>query len=82
MSPSDPLTLSLLDPDQGVCPDGHPCRLSDAIGERVCDHGEYRALALICWEITPHGIDAADRAGAQPEVVAWARLFIEERGTF
>jgi len=31
MSPSDLATLSLLDPDQGVCPSGHPCRVGDAV---------------------------------------------------
>jgi hypothetical protein len=51
MSPADLATLSLLDPDQGVCPNGHPCQLSDSVGERACDQGEYRGLALICWEI-------------------------------
>jgi hypothetical protein len=80
MSPADLATLSLLDPDQGVCPNGHPCRLSDSVGERACDQGEYRGLALICWEITADAIDAAERAGTSRDVIQWARAFLEDRG--
>jgi hypothetical protein len=80
MSPSDLATLSLLDPDQGVCPNGHRCRPDEAIGERVCDHGEYRGLALICWQITPDAIDAAERAGASRRAIQWARAFLADRG--
>jgi hypothetical protein len=78
MSPADLATLSLLDPDQGVCPKGHPCRLSDAIGERECSRGEYRGLALICWAITWDAIDIAAESGADHVVVAWARSFIAD----
>jgi hypothetical protein len=78
MSPADLATLSLLDPDQGVCPNGHPCRLSDAIGERECFGGEYRGLALICWGITPGAIVRAARAGADPAIVEWASSFLAD----
>jgi hypothetical protein len=80
MSPADLATLSLLDPDQGVCPNGHPCRLSDPIGNRVCENGEYRGPGLICWEITAAAIDAAERRGTSRNVIHWARAFLEDRG--
>ena len=32
LSDGDLATLSLLDPDQGVCPNGHACRLDDMVG--------------------------------------------------
>jgi hypothetical protein len=79
MSPADLATLSLLDPDQGVCPSGHPCQLSDAIGERDCSHGEYRGSALICWEITSDAINAAEHAGAAAGVIEWARAVLADR---
>jgi hypothetical protein len=79
MSPADLATLSLLDTDQGVCPNGHECRLSNQVGERACDHGEYRGLALTCWEITIEEIDSAERAGATSEVIDWARTFLADR---
>jgi hypothetical protein len=79
MSPSDLATLSLLDPDQGVCPDGHPCRLSDPIGDRVCENGEYRGLPLICWEITVDAIESAELQGAPKMIVAWARATLADR---
>jgi hypothetical protein len=79
MNPADLATLSLLDPDQGVCPDGHPCRLSQPIGERACSQGEYRGHALICWEITPFAIDDAERRGAPKVTVAWARSTLADR---
>jgi hypothetical protein len=80
MSPSDLATLSLLDPDQGVCPNGHRCKLSDVIGERNCSNGEYRGLALICWQITSVDINAAQQAGAAGSVIDWARIFLADRG--
>jgi len=79
MSPADIATLSLLDPDQGVCPSGHRCRPSDAVGDRICDRGEYRGLALICWNITPDAIDAAERAGADATLSRWARSHVADR---
>ena len=79
MSPADLATLSLLDPDQGFCPEGHACRLGDSISERACDYGEYRGLALICWEITPDSFDAAERRGANRNVVDWSRSFLANR---
>jgi hypothetical protein len=78
MSPADLATLSLLDPDQGVCPNGHPCRLSDDAGKRQCSNGEYQGRALICWSITPDEIDAAARAGANPRIIEWARSFLSD----
>jgi hypothetical protein len=80
MSPADLATLSLLDAEQGVCPNGHACRLSEHVGERACDHGEYRGLALTCWDITRDEIDRAEAAGAAIRVVDWARLTMNERG--
>jgi hypothetical protein len=79
MSPADLATLSLLDPDQGVCPNGHPCRLSDAIGNRECSQGEYRGLALICWEISSTIVESAEAAGARAVIVGWARSFLASR---
>lgn len=79
MSPADLATLSLLDPDQGVCPNGHPCRLSNRVGERECDRGEYRGHALICWQVTPEGIDEGERLGADAAVVDWSRGFLRDR---
>lgn len=79
MSPNDLATLSLLDPDQGVCPDRHPCRLADQVGRRRCYAGEFEGLALICWTITPDAIDAAERAGAAPFALTWARSFLADR---
>jgi hypothetical protein len=79
MSPADLATLSLLDPDQGVCPHGHRCHLGDVVGERVCRSGEYRGLALICWDISSDGVEVAERAGGDPRVVAWARSYVAER---
>ena len=79
LSDGDLATLSLLDPDQGVCPNGHSCRLDDRIGYRRCATCEYRGLALICWEINGKEIATAERAGAAQPVVAWARAFLAER---
>ena len=52
LSDRDLATLSLLDPDQGVCPSGHECRLDDVAGYRRCTTCDYQGLALICWEMT------------------------------
>lgn len=79
MSPADLATMSLLDPDQGVCPDGHRCRVDDAIGYRRCANGEFAGLALICWDLTPEHLEAAARTGADPTVVEWARSFLADR---
>jgi hypothetical protein len=80
MSPADLATLSLLDTDQGVCPNGHTCGLSDDVAERKCSNGEYQGRALICWEITAAAIDAAERRGTSRILVQWARAFLEDRG--
>ena len=76
---SDLATLSLLDPEQGVCPSGHACRLDNRVGDRRCATCDYRGLALICWDITPGSIDDAARDGADPRVVEWARAFAHGR---
>jgi hypothetical protein len=71
----DLATLSLLDPEQGVCPNGHPCRLDpSAVGRRRCEAGEYTGLALICWDVTEEAIASAAAAGADGMVVEWAFL--------
>jgi len=72
-------TLSLLDPDQGVCPNGHACLLDDLVGYRRCAVCDYRGLALICWDVTIEAIKIAERAGAATEVATWARSFVETR---
>jgi hypothetical protein len=79
MSPQDLATVALLDPDQGVCPNGHRCVAAEPIGARTCEVCGYRGRALICWEITPEAIDAAEAAGAAVDVVAWARSFVLDR---
>jgi hypothetical protein len=79
MSPADLATLSLLDPDQGVCPNRHPCALAQMVGWRMCRTCGYRGLALICWEITSEHIDRAERAGADPLVVNFGRSFMADQ---
>lgn len=80
LSQGDLATLSLLDPHQGVCPNGHRCRLDREPGYRMCEVCDYRGWALICWEITPAAINAAERAGALPSAIEWARCFLTEKG--
>ncbi len=80
MSPADLATLSLLDPDQGVCPNGHPCALGHEVGRRACWSCGYAGIALICWEITSNHIDQAERAGADPILVNSGRSFLADRG--
>jgi hypothetical protein len=79
MSTADLATLSLLDPDQGVCPNGHPCRLDHRLGYRRCGTCNYRGFALICWEISESELDHAIRDGADPTVAAWAQSFLRDR---
>jgi hypothetical protein len=81
LSDGDMATLSLLDADQGVCPNGHPCRLDDRVGYRRCRTCDYRGLALICWEITSWHIDEAGRRGADATVLRWATEFFAERAS-
>lgn len=80
MTPAQVATLALLDPDQGVCPEGHPCSHGNQLGRRECLADEYVGLALICWNVTPAAIDTAERLDADPFIVAWARSFIRDRG--
>jgi hypothetical protein len=79
LSDGDLATLSLLDPDQGTCPNGHACRLDDRVGYRRCGTCDFRGLALICWGVTFEAIKSAERAGAATDLVAWARLFLANR---
>lgn len=79
VSPADLATLSLLDPDQGVCPAGHPCRLDNVVGRRRCAEDEYSGYALICWDLTREHLEAAVDGGADPMVVEWARSFLDDR---
>ena len=79
MSLADLATLSLLDPDQGVCPNGHPCALDHVVGRRACRTCGYHGLALICWEITADHVDRAERAGANPLLVSSGRLFLADQ---
>ena len=79
MSPADFATLSLLDPDQGVCPNGHRCALARIVGRRICATCDFIGIALICWEITSEHIDEAERAGADWVVVRWARSYLRDQ---
>jgi hypothetical protein len=80
VSPADLATLSLLDPDQGVCPDGHPCRLDEVeIGYRRCTRCDYAGMPVICWEITEDAIQVAEHGGADARVVWWARDVLADR---
>lgn len=79
LSAGDLATLSLLDPEQGVCPDAHRCRLDREPGFRACDTCDYRGLALICWELTPGALAIASQTGADPSVVSWADAFLDDR---
>jgi hypothetical protein len=72
-------TLSLLDTDQGVCPDGHRCVQDPEIGYRACATCSYRGLALICWEATPDEIEIAAEHGADSTVIEWAHAFVRDR---
>jgi hypothetical protein len=44
MSPADLATLSLLDLDQGVCPNGHPCALGEMVGRELAGLAAIAAL--------------------------------------
>jgi hypothetical protein len=78
MSPADLATFSMLDPDQGVCPNGHRCVLAEPVGRRACKACGYQGIALICWEITTGHIDRAEAAGADSLVVGWARSYLRD----
>jgi hypothetical protein len=80
MSPADLATLSLLDADQGACPNGHACRLDGAgPGIRKCSTCDFGGMALICWDITGEAIATAEFRGADVSVVAWANAFLSSR---
>lgn len=78
MSPADLATLSLLDPDQGVCPSGHRCHLSSP-RERTWATCDYAGLALVCRDITLSEIEIAEAAGADRRLAEWARLYLADR---
>jgi hypothetical protein len=80
MMPADLATISLLDTDQGVCPEGHVCRPNEVPAYRSRSSCGYRGPALICWDITVEEIDSAERAGAAPAAIEWARTMLFERG--
>lgn len=86
-------TLFLIDEDQGVCPDGHPCGLDIAqrSGElrfqRVCssihelpggDYDLFVGLPLIRYDIEFDDIGDAEERGAHPDIVYAARAFWED----
>jgi hypothetical protein len=79
MTTAELATLGLLDPDQGVCPNGHPCVLAHRLGRRECRAGEFVGNALVCWDVTTTAIDTAERLGADGLVVAWARSHLRDR---
>ena len=81
MTPADLATLSLLDPQQGVCPEGHPCRLVNPLGDRACGSCDYRGPALICWDITDAAIESAAARGADRRVVDSANGFLHDRSS-
>ena len=78
-------TLLLVDrADQGVCPDGHICFLNstggpDARFSRGCVAGEYEGLPLIVEGATLLDVHYAERLGADPRIVDWARSTIADR---
>jgi hypothetical protein len=79
LSDGDLATLSLLDPDQGTCPNGHACRLDDRVGYRRCATCDYHGFALICWEVTTWHVEEAGLRGADATVLRWAKEFLAER---
>jgi hypothetical protein len=81
MIPSQVATLALLDPDQGVCPEGHRCALARTSGRRACSVCSYVGMALICWGVTYEQLDLAERAGADPLVVSFGRSFLADRAS-
>jgi hypothetical protein len=81
MSPADFATRSLLDPDQGVCPNGHRCGMARIVGRRICATCGFIGIGLICREITSEHIDEAERAGADRLVVDNGRAFLAEHGS-
>ena len=80
MMPALVATLALLDPDQGVCPEGHRCSLDRTIGRRACRECSYVGIALLCWQVTSKQLDLAERAGADPLIVSFGRSFLADRG--
>jgi hypothetical protein len=79
VSPADSATLSLLDPAQGNCPNGHSCGHDETMGYRFCATCGYRGLALVCWDATERQIRQSEASGADAAVVDWARSFLAER---
>lgn len=77
--------LSLIDlEDQGVCPDGHDCELivnREGDLARACTKAshDYVGWPLINPDITEGDITAAEQAGADPDLVFWARASLADR---
>jgi hypothetical protein len=72
---------ALIDPDQGVCPEGHACTLGNGPRGPIRLCGEvhrpefqiYAGMPLIAYEVTAADIDLAAIAGADADLIAWAR---------
>lgn len=76
-------TLSLIDPDQGVCPQGHECDLLAREGgwSRSCRECDYIGVPLARWDITAGAIRAAEAAGAADYMVHEARASLAGRAS-
>jgi hypothetical protein len=76
-------TRALLDDDQGVCPEGHDCRLSldgtEVYVRKCVIRRHYSGWPLVRLDLTPAEIDAAEAAGADPDLIWWARNSLAER---
>jgi len=86
-------TRSLIDDDQGLCPEGHPCHLIER-SDLDCDRflrechephpeteGEpYQGMPLVRWEATRDEIEAAATAGADPVFIDEARSWADDQG--
>lgn len=84
-------SLSLIDKEQGVCFDGHPCHLvRDEDGQfwRVCaadnlddpdETSHYVGRPLIRLDATLEDVKRAAELGASKSLVAWARSAIDDR---
>jgi hypothetical protein len=83
--PTDATLLLIDSADQGVCPSGHTCFLTSTGGtsatfRRACVAGEYTdALPLLAEGVTLLDVTYAERLGAEPVIVEWARSFIADR---
>jgi hypothetical protein len=80
----------LLDDDQGICDEGHPCRLVQNLWLRrllrACDvpHPDnegrpYTGMPLIRWGVDEAEVSAAEAAGVDPNLIEWARSWLADR---